>query len=117
MAALTRRRYPERPDCWHIYCGDFHVGTIVRRAGVPVDVDQWGWSLGFYPGTEPDQDGNGTAATFDQARVGFEAAWRALLPTLSEADFDRWREARDGPSVNTRNGSAAKSCRRRSRRR
>jgi hypothetical protein len=43
MPALTRRRYPERPDCWHVYYGDVHVGTIAIRAGVPVDVDQWGW--------------------------------------------------------------------------
>jgi hypothetical protein len=28
MVQLTRRRYPERPDCWHIYFGDVHVGTI-----------------------------------------------------------------------------------------
>jgi len=25
----------------------FQVGTIGIRAGVPVDVDQWGWSCGF----------------------------------------------------------------------
>jgi hypothetical protein len=28
---LSRRRYPERHDCWHVYCGDVHVGTIARR--------------------------------------------------------------------------------------
>src|ERR1700722_17944810 len=53
MPHLTRRRYPERPDCWHVYFGDVHVGTIAIRAGVPVDVDQWGWSCGFYPGSHP----------------------------------------------------------------
>jgi hypothetical protein len=30
MPALTRRRYPERQDCWHVYYGDVHVGTIAR---------------------------------------------------------------------------------------
>ena len=35
MPALTRRRYPERPDCWHVYYGDVHVGTIAKRAGIP----------------------------------------------------------------------------------
>ena len=35
MPTLTRRRYPERPDCWHIYYGDVHVGTIAIRVGVP----------------------------------------------------------------------------------
>jgi hypothetical protein len=32
MRELTRRRYPERHDCWHFYFGDVHVGTIARRA-------------------------------------------------------------------------------------
>jgi hypothetical protein len=95
MPALTRRRYPERPDCWHIYYDDVHVGTIAVRPGVPVDVDQWGWSCSFYPRTQPRQDSAGTAETFEQAKVDFETAWRELLPTLTEADFDRWREARD----------------------
>jgi hypothetical protein len=95
MTALTRRRFPERPDCWHVYYDDVHIGTIAIQPGVPVDVDQWGWDIGFYPGTKPRQERGGTAATFDQARADFEAAWRALLPTLTEGDFDRWREARD----------------------
>jgi len=63
--------------CWHVYYGDIHVGTIAVRPGVPVDADQWGWACGCYPGTEPQQDSDGTAATFDQARVDFEAAWEA----------------------------------------
>jgi hypothetical protein len=62
-----------------------------HAVGVPVDVDQWGWICGFYPGTEP----HGTAATFDRARSSFEAAWYDLLPTLTEVDFDRWRDQRD----------------------
>ena len=35
MTQLTRRRYTERPDCWHVYFGDVHVGTIARRIGQP----------------------------------------------------------------------------------
>jgi hypothetical protein len=35
MPALTRRRYPERQDCWHVYFGDVHVGTIARSVGIP----------------------------------------------------------------------------------
>jgi hypothetical protein len=31
MPALTRRRYPEREDCWHVYYCDVHVGTITER--------------------------------------------------------------------------------------
>ena len=35
MPELTRRRYRERQDCWHVYHGDVHVGTIARRVGIP----------------------------------------------------------------------------------
>ena len=43
----------------------------------------------------PGQDRSGTAADFDQARAGFEAAWREILPTLTEANFQEWRDQRD----------------------
>jgi len=35
MPELIRRLYPERRDCWHIYFGDVHVGTIARNVGNP----------------------------------------------------------------------------------
>jgi hypothetical protein len=48
MPALTRRRNLEAPDeCWHVYYGDVQVGTIARRVGCPVDVDQWEWRRRF----------------------------------------------------------------------
>jgi hypothetical protein len=90
MPELTRRRYPERPDCWHVYYGDVQVGTIAARAGNPHDTNPWEWSCGFYPGEHQ----NGTAATFDDARAEFEQAWRVFLSTHTEADFQEWREAR-----------------------
>jgi hypothetical protein len=95
MPALTRRRNPDRHDCWHVYYGDVRVGTIAVRSGVPVDRDQWGWSCGFYPGSEPGEYRQGTAATFEAARDAFEAAWREYLPKRSEADFQAWRDERD----------------------
>ena len=61
MPTLTRRRYPERPDCWHVFYGDVHVGTIGIRSGVAFDKDQWGWSCGFYPGCDPGQHTNGSS--------------------------------------------------------
>ncbi len=93
MPELTRRRYPERPDCWHVYYGDMHVGTIAIRAGVPVDVDQWGWRCGFYPGSDPGEFTSGSAATFDQARSDFDAAWQAFRSRRTEADFGAHRQA------------------------
>jgi hypothetical protein len=95
MPKLTRRRYPERQDCWHVHYGDVHVGTIAIRTGVPHDEDPWGWICGFYPDSQPGEYIDGTAATFDQARVDFEAAWRIFLPKRTEADFQAWRDQRD----------------------
>jgi hypothetical protein len=95
MPILTRRRYPERPDCWHIYYGDVHAGTIAKRVGNPPDTDPWEWSCGFYPGSHPREHETGTSATFDQARAEFERAWEVFSSKRSEADYQEWREARD----------------------
>jgi hypothetical protein len=94
MPTLTRRRYPERPDCWHIFYGDVQAGTIARRAGVPSDVDQWGWDCGFYPRSHAGHRFDGTAATFEIARAEFEAAWKDYLPHCTEADFTENRRER-----------------------
>ena len=50
---------------------------------------------GFCPGSEPGEQQNGTAATFDEARADFEGAWRVFLSKRTEADFQAWRDARD----------------------
>jgi hypothetical protein len=96
MPALTRRR-SDNPhhETWHVYYEDVHIGTIGERAGVPVDVDRWQWSCGFYPGLHPRQHRNGTAATFEEARAGFEADWQALLPEIPQRAFEEYREHRD----------------------
>ena len=39
MPTLTRRRSPDRQDCWRVFYGDVCVGTIARRAGVRNDVE------------------------------------------------------------------------------
>jgi hypothetical protein len=51
--------------------------------------------LWFYPGSHPRECTSGTAATFDQARAAFEAAWRVFLSHRTEADFQEWRDQRD----------------------
>ena len=115
MSALTRRR-SDNPHhvTWHVYYGDVQVGTIGERAGVPVDVDQWRWSCGFYPGLHPGQRRHGTAPTFDEARAGFEVDWRSIFPEIPDGAFEEYRcdrEARAeyGPFV-----LAARNCRPRS---
>jgi hypothetical protein len=44
---------------------------------------------------ERGQHQGGTAVDFDQARADVEAAWRRILPTLTDADFQKWRYQRD----------------------
>jgi hypothetical protein len=96
MNVLTRRRSRDaQQERWHIYFGDVRVGSVGIRAGVPIDVDQWGWNCGFYPGVEPAGHQDGTARSFKAARRDFMAAWRSLLPKLTDADFDAWRAQRD----------------------
>jgi hypothetical protein len=52
----------------------------------PHDTDPWEWWCGFYPGSHPREHQSGTAATFDQARADFEAAWRVFLSNRTETD-------------------------------
>jgi hypothetical protein len=93
---LTRRRSDNpRHVTWHVYYDDVHVGTIGERAGVPIDVDQWQWSCGFYPGLHPGHHRYGTAPSFDEARVGFEADWNSFLPEVPEGAYDEHRHDRE----------------------
>jgi hypothetical protein len=96
MPALTRRRSKDpREECWHVYYGDVRVGTIAIRSGNPADTDPWACSCGFYPGNHPRECTSGTAASFDEARLAFESAWRVFLAKRTEADFQAWRDHRD----------------------
>jgi hypothetical protein len=95
MPALTRHKHPDRANCWLVYCGDVHVGTIAQSVGNPNAAPQWQWRRGFYPGSNPGECTAGTAVTFDQARAAFEAAWRVFLAKRTEADFQAWRDQRD----------------------
>jgi hypothetical protein len=92
MPTLTRRRDKDgRFDSWSVYYGDVRVGAISVRAGVPNEAPQWGWSCGFPPGTEPRQRRHGIARSFMEARADFDTAWQAILPDLTEAQFEEWR--------------------------
>lgn len=96
MPTLTRRRdHDARQEGWLIYYGDIHVGSIGQRSGNPADTDPWQWRCGFYPGAAPGECTSGTAATFQQARRAFEAAWLAFLSKRTQADFEEWRQQRD----------------------
>jgi hypothetical protein len=98
-ALLSDRGGAAIPDAhqetWRAYYGDLHVGTIMGPVGNPNAAPQWQWRCGFYPGSGPGECKNGTAATFDEARAVFEAAWRVFLSKPTEADFQEWRDQRD----------------------
>src|SRR5438552_4737055 len=93
MTNLTRRRVNDGSgESWQIFYGDVRVGMIGRRTGNPTGTDGWKWYCGFYPGSHPGEQKSGTAATFDDGRAAFEAAWRDYLPKRTEADFQEWRD-------------------------
>ena len=90
---LTRRRDFNLPEeCWRIFYGDVHAGTIAQCVGNPGAAPRWQWRCGFYPGSRPGECTNGTAADFEEARADFEAAWRVFLAKRSEADLQAWRD-------------------------
>ncbi|MGY8706169.1 hypothetical protein RAD16_10575 [Bradyrhizobium sp. 18BD] len=96
MTALTRRRANDpHLETWHVYFGDVRIGTISKCAGVPNHSDQWTWSIGFYPGTEPGMQRGASAATFEDARAAFDSAWQQLEARLTEDNFESWRRDRD----------------------
>jgi hypothetical protein len=100
MPALTRRPSPEhRQECWEIYYGDIHAGTIIEGVGNPHDTEQWEWRCGSYPGSRPGECQNGTAASFDEARRDFEAAWRYSRRNALKPIFRRGAINATGPSA------------------
>ncbi len=95
FAKLNRRRDPDRDDCWFIFCGDIHAGTIARANGMPNAQTNWNWSAGFYPGSHPREIRSGCAETFEEARANFLPAWLAFAQSRTEGDFAEWREWQD----------------------
>jgi hypothetical protein len=74
-----------REECWHVYYGDVHVGTIAIRTGIPFDEDPWAESAVSTRAASRQSYTDGTAATFDHARADFKAAWRVFSAKRTEA--------------------------------
>jgi hypothetical protein len=114
MPALTRRRDPDaNQETWLIHYDDIRVGSIAMRTGVPIDKDQWGWNVGFYPASDRGLRASGTAKTFDAARAIFDMAWQWLLPKFTEADFTDYRRHRAFDAWKRAMWDAGSNCRRR----
>jgi len=89
MTTLTRRRDPDsRDEAWLVFCGDVHVGTIGMGSGNPTGGDQWSWHCGFYPGSNPGDAANGTAADFEAARAALICATMKLIEPRPFADAE-----------------------------
>ena len=114
MPTLSRRR-SDNPHqiTWHVHYGDLHVGTI-GESGAPPPPPPPPPSLFFFSALafrSTSIHGNGlaastrvcirasarygTAPTFEEARAGFEADWKALLPEIPESAFEEYRQDRE----------------------
>ena len=93
FSELTRRPDPTHPDCWQIFCGDVHVGTIAKKAaGGKAAIEWWHWRAGFYAGTRPGEIKTGKAISLKVANVRFYRAWLAFAASRTEADFQALRD-------------------------
>lgn len=96
MPALTRRRGndPHR-EIWRVYFDrDICIGWIGERAGVPVNADQWGWALAFYPVSHRGIREDDTAPNLFKARAEFSAAWARIEPLVTDDDLREHRRER-----------------------
>ena len=88
---LARRRFPEAPsETWHLWYDDVHVGTIAKAEGLRGFI-YWTWDCGFSVNGAGRDHRSGAAATYEDARVAFLAAWAEYLPKRTLEDFDNWR--------------------------
>src|SRR5215469_14816284 len=53
---------------------------------MPTRVDQWQWTVPFYPPSHHGVRAGNTARTFAEPRAAFERIWREIEPHVTEAD-------------------------------
>jgi hypothetical protein len=107
MPELTRRRSEDRQDCWHIYYGDVHAGTIAMRVGNPHDTDQWEWTCGFYPGSKPGEIQSTRPRHSTMPALISRARGRSFYRTAPTLIFRRGAISGIGPHGNMRFGMRA----------
>jgi hypothetical protein len=95
MPTLTRRRVQDQQtENWLIFDDDIQIGSIGVRSGVPIHVDQWKWTISFYPVSHRGIRDGGIAPDFRAARAALEQAWREIEPQITEADRAEHRRER-----------------------
>jgi hypothetical protein len=105
-----RRSLDHRQECWLIYYGDIHAGTITERVGNPHATGRREWRCGFYPGSNPGEHQSGTAATFGEARANFEGAWKFFCQSEPRPIFGHGAISGIGPLRNIGALIAASAC-------
>jgi|SRR6516165_12538897 len=111
MPALTRHRDPDvAQETWRVHFDHVHVRTIAECVGNPGAACMWQWRCGFYPGSRPGECTGGTAATFEEARADFEAAWRRSSPSEPLKISKRSAISAIGPRANMRRGRQVAVC-------
>jgi hypothetical protein len=75
---------------------------IAIRSGNPHNEDPWEWHCGFYPDSHPGEHRGEAAATFDEARADFEAAWKVFLAKRIEADLQAWWDQEEADEAGSR---------------
>jgi hypothetical protein len=83
---------------------------LAIRAGNPNDNDPWEWRCGFYPGSRPGECRTGTAASLDEARAGFEEAWKVFLAAWSRPTFRNGATSATVRRRTCRSRSRSRSC-------
>jgi hypothetical protein len=95
MHTLTRRRVEDQQaENWWIFDDDIRIGSIGMRSGVPTHVDQWKWTVSFYPAMHRGIRDGGIASDFQTAREAFKQAWLKIEPQITEADRKEHRRER-----------------------
>jgi hypothetical protein len=83
----------------------------MRSIGNPNAAPRWQRRCGFYPGSEPGERKNGTAASFEATRSAFLAAWPVSCPTGPTPIFKNGEISAIGQRGNMRCGTPANGCR------
>ena len=83
-------------DCWFIYCGDIHAGTIARATACRTRRTTGTGRRASIRARIPARSRSGCAETFEEARAKLSAGMAGVRSEpQAERDFAEWREWQD----------------------